>query len=187
MYGLEMLKLQREFDVEYIRRQIMQENELARIGYYRINLHFTLTNEELAHIIRCVKFVCDHGWKFLPLYSIDVKSGLYIHRRQLSKLRKEKQLQQKGKTKNLVFKSLKQLKFDNNYNNAKKKKSNKNTRKITDLNQVFKFAHDILQNIKQFIPSKEQLISEESKLDDGDSHNRWYWLPSDLYDSIVAL
>ena len=192
MYGYEMLKLQRKFDVEYMTRQIMNENELARIGYYRINLHYTLTKEEFEYIIGCVKFVCDHGWKFLALYSIDVKSGLYVHRRQLSKMRKEKQLRQKGKTKNRVFKTLKELKFDNNNNsdnryNTRKKNSNMKTKRITDFNKVFDFANDILQNMKSFIPSKEELILEESNLDDGDSQNRWYWLPSDLYDSIVAL
>ena len=185
MYGYEMLKLQRKFDVEYMTRAIMNENELARIGYYRINLHYTLTKEEFEYIIRCVKFVCDHGWKFLALYSIDIKSGLYVHRRQLK---------HRKKTKDGVFKSLKQLKFDNTNDSndrsntcTRKKNSNMKTKRIRDLNKVFEFANDILQNMKKLLPNREELFLEEDNLDDGDSQNRWYWLPSDLYDSIAAI
>ncbi|MCF7885870.1 MAG: aminotransferase class V-fold PLP-dependent enzyme [Candidatus Marinimicrobia bacterium] len=44
-------------------------------GWVRINLHYTLSREELQYIIEAIKFIIDNGDKFLLLYEFDLRTG----------------------------------------------------------------------------------------------------------------
>jgi hypothetical protein len=49
-------------------------------GWARVNFHFLHTDTEVEFILRCIRFVAEHGKKFLPLYSFDIHSGAWRHR-----------------------------------------------------------------------------------------------------------
>lgn len=48
-------------------------------GWVRLNLHYSMTNEEVDYLIAAVKFVRDYGYRFLPLYEFDIKSGEWTY------------------------------------------------------------------------------------------------------------
>ena len=80
MYGVQVLEIS-EDEINHVLSQMRDsENEMAKPGYFRINLHYTLTEKELKYIVDAVKYICKNGWKFMPLYDIDPKTGNVFHR-----------------------------------------------------------------------------------------------------------
>lgn len=51
--------------------------KLLKPGFTRFNLSFFFEEEKVEFVLNAIKFVCEHGWKFLPLYSADLISGAY--------------------------------------------------------------------------------------------------------------
>ncbi|MDP2174141.1 MAG: aminotransferase class V-fold PLP-dependent enzyme [Candidatus Cloacimonadaceae bacterium] len=48
-------------------------------GWVRLNLHYAHDVAEVDYLIAGVKFVIEHGHKFLPLYIFDIKTGEWRH------------------------------------------------------------------------------------------------------------
>ena len=150
-----------EVDPSHMVRELHKGDALAKLGYFRINLHFTMTNDEFNYVIDCVKFIAKHGWKFSVLYRIDPKSGLYIHQHQ-----------------NTDYLSLNSFALGSESNGS-------NNNLVGSGKQNFKIylekAEMILKHMKLYMPRKEELSKNEELL--GDSP-RFYWLPSELYDDV---
>jgi selenocysteine lyase/cysteine desulfurase len=49
-------------------------------GWVRVNLHYALDPDELDYLIKAMKFVCEHGYKFLQLYVFNIKNGEWGHK-----------------------------------------------------------------------------------------------------------
>ena len=199
MYGLNELSKQMKIDVNHMMDQLkLNNNELARYGYYRINFHYTLKKQEFDYIINCLKYVCNHAWKFLALYDIDKQSGLYIHRSQMISIRKKnKDLQSNHdnyKNPNrLIYASLKDIKFQQHSTHdelhgglsLEMLKMESKTRsiiydKVSSYDQCMQFANNVIANMKDYLPSRQDILNEEKVNDD----EQFYWLPSQLYDRI---
>ena len=159
-------------EMQHMIKQMSQyKNELSRPGYYRLNLHFTLTQNELEYITKAVKYICQNGWKFLPIYTIDIESGNYYHRNNNlgtnSSLRSLLDIHIDRKTGKLLWKD--------NHLRLKANELEKN------LDTYFKFADNELKNLKKILPTKKQ-IGLEKKVRDKHS---WYWLPSEMFPYVV--
>ena len=48
-----------------------------KLGWARINLHYTFTDYELDYLLSAIEFIGEHGYKFLPLYVFDPLSGTW--------------------------------------------------------------------------------------------------------------
>lgn len=48
-------------------------------GWVRLNLHYTLKEEEFDYLVKALKFIIAHGHKFIPQYVFDMKSGQWNH------------------------------------------------------------------------------------------------------------
>lgn len=48
-------------------------------GWVRLNLHYSLDEHEFDYLLAAVKFVIEHGYKFLPMYVFDMKTGEWQH------------------------------------------------------------------------------------------------------------
>eukprot|EP00494_Astrolonche_serrata_P034247 UN34516 len=48
-------------------------------GFTRVNLHWTMTAEEVEYIANCIIFLSEHGADFISEYLIDWKTGNWIH------------------------------------------------------------------------------------------------------------
>lgn len=51
--------------------------KLLKPGFTRFNLSFFFEQEKIEFILNAIKFMYKHGWKFLPLYSVDLITGAY--------------------------------------------------------------------------------------------------------------
>lgn len=48
-------------------------------GWVRLNLHYALDEDELDYLIKALQFVCDYGYKFIPSYIFNMKTGEWTH------------------------------------------------------------------------------------------------------------
>ena len=48
-------------------------------GWTRIGFNYFFSQETVDYIIEAVNLIADHGWKLLPLYSFNEKTGLWCH------------------------------------------------------------------------------------------------------------
>jgi hypothetical protein len=55
------------------------ELEIFKPGFTRFNLVFFLENERVDFIIHAVKFIAEHGWRFLPFYDFNIKTAAFTH------------------------------------------------------------------------------------------------------------
>jgi selenocysteine lyase/cysteine desulfurase len=51
-----------------------------KVGWARVNFNYFIVEAEMKFIIEAVKQIAVHGWKLLPYYIQDLKSGQFIHR-----------------------------------------------------------------------------------------------------------
>src|SRR5690606_38566378 len=52
----------------------------CRPGFVRLNLHYLMSEEEVALVIGAVQFIARRGADFLPLYEFDMETGRWRHR-----------------------------------------------------------------------------------------------------------
>jgi len=50
-------------------------------GWVRLNLHYAMDESEVQYLIDAVKFVLEHGYKYLSLYEFNILSGEWKHRK----------------------------------------------------------------------------------------------------------
>lgn len=54
--------------------------EIIRPGFTRFNLAYFLSEERVEFVLNAIAFVAEYGWRFLPLYSINLETGEFRHR-----------------------------------------------------------------------------------------------------------
>ncbi len=54
--------------------------EIVRPGFVRFNLAYYVSEERVDFVLEAIKFVCEHGWKFLPQYIFNLETGEFRHR-----------------------------------------------------------------------------------------------------------
>jgi selenocysteine lyase/cysteine desulfurase len=54
--------------------------EIVRPGFVRLSLAYYISEQRVDFILEAVKFVCEHGWKFLPQYIFNLETGEFRHR-----------------------------------------------------------------------------------------------------------
>lgn len=82
-YGYDLLK----FSQAKVKPLEERLNKLFKLGWdafkpgwARVNFNYFLTRTEAEFIIKAVEDIANHGWKLLPLYIQNLKSGQFIHR-----------------------------------------------------------------------------------------------------------
>jgi selenocysteine lyase/cysteine desulfurase len=66
--------------------------ELLRPGFTRFNVAFFLSDDRINYILESIKFVCEHGWQFLPHYLFNLETGEWRHRNMQVRLYKYSQI-----------------------------------------------------------------------------------------------
>lgn len=91
-YSLKLLGIETQEIYSQIEKHLLNKLEIFRPGFTRINLHYTLTVNELHFIIKAVKFIVHHGYKFLPVYGYFVDTGEWRNRRNLKHINDRRSL-----------------------------------------------------------------------------------------------
>jgi len=85
-YGHHLMKIEHRLS-DFYRLKITNEGYTGiKPGWVRLNLHYILDEAEVDYLIAALKFVVEHGYKFLPMYIFDIKSGEWHHEQECSKL-----------------------------------------------------------------------------------------------------
>lgn len=64
---------------EIFRGIIQKDVHSLKPGWTRINLHYTMTEEDVDFILDAIEFIAEYGYLFLEEYQIDLKSGSWNH------------------------------------------------------------------------------------------------------------
>uniref|UniRef100_A0A7S3MXF4 Uncharacterized protein n=1 Tax=Strombidium inclinatum TaxID=197538 RepID=A0A7S3MXF4_9SPIT len=161
---------------------LMNEQEVLRIGFCRLNFNYFFSREDCEYILRCIEFVAEYGWMFLPHYSVNLggKWGNIV----------ENQLPRRRWLKEISYDSGKMTYMDSTQKFSKGifpvHTDRANVRSLDDyLNE----AKDILvQTVKQYkamyggeIADQRQQVSQEYQ------HLIWFLYPSEVLELIYPL
>jgi len=78
-YGHRLLRINEPTSERY-RSAIGEGCQLIKPGWVRINLHYSMTEEEVDYLLECVDFIARYGARFLDLYETRLDSGAWHHR-----------------------------------------------------------------------------------------------------------
>ncbi len=84
-YGHRLLGIDSEKS-EIFRKIIQKEIHSLKPGWTRINLHYTMTEEEVEFLLDAVDFISNYGYLFLDEYEIDLKSGSWLHKNSIQQI-----------------------------------------------------------------------------------------------------
>jgi len=59
---------------------LLDKTEVLRPGYTRVSLPYFAAREEVEYIAAAIAAVADHGWRLLPAYRLDPKTGEWRHK-----------------------------------------------------------------------------------------------------------
>lgn len=60
---------------------ILAGHEGIKPGWVRVNFNYFISDVVFSFLLDAVEFVAEHGWRFLPHYRFDERSGQWRHRR----------------------------------------------------------------------------------------------------------
>ncbi|MEI6622721.1 MAG: aminotransferase class V-fold PLP-dependent enzyme [Actinomycetes bacterium] len=75
LLGIDLLK-SREYE-----REVQVGCEGIKPGWIRVNFNYFISETVFRYIVQAVLLVAEHGWRLLPDYRFDQKTGLWQHRR----------------------------------------------------------------------------------------------------------
>lgn len=79
VYGHRLLRIDRPTSEKY--RVLVRKGLMAiKPGWTRVNFHYSFSETEFQFILDAIEFVAKHGYKFLPLYKIDLHTGDWFYR-----------------------------------------------------------------------------------------------------------
>ena len=78
-YGHRLLGIDIERSHEF-EREITRGCEGIKPGWVRVNFNYFISEQVFRYIVAAVAMVADHGWRLLPQYRFEPRSGLWRHR-----------------------------------------------------------------------------------------------------------
>ncbi|MFK7828770.1 MAG: aminotransferase class V-fold PLP-dependent enzyme [Congregibacter sp.] len=78
-YGHELLGLDEKRSLA-LDAQVAAGYASLRPGWVRLNFNYFIGTEEFAYLLSAVELVAEHGWRMLPAYTLDPKTGMWRHR-----------------------------------------------------------------------------------------------------------
>jgi|MDSW01.2.fsa_nt_gb tRNA 2-thiocytidine biosynthesis protein TtcA len=78
-YALHLLGIDdaKSFALEKI---LLEQTEVMRPGFVRLSLTYFTSRAEVDYTLAALQAVANHGWRLLPLYRLDAKSGIWRHK-----------------------------------------------------------------------------------------------------------
>ena len=78
-YGHLLLHVDEALSDKYKRCVANQGYEGVKPGWVRINIHYTMSENEFEYIVKALRFIIIHGAKFLNKYVFDLANGSWCH------------------------------------------------------------------------------------------------------------
>lgn len=77
---------------EQFEAALLDKHEVLRPGFTRVSFPYWMTPKEIDYILDAILFVANDGWKFLPFYKYNYKTGEWAHLSRLTKFPERKWL-----------------------------------------------------------------------------------------------
>lgn len=78
-YGHRLLDIGYEKSEQY-RKWIVKGFSGIKPGWCRISLHYAMDDIEVNYILDAIEFVAREGYRFMPLYDFDMRTGAWLHK-----------------------------------------------------------------------------------------------------------
>jgi len=78
-YGFRLLEFEPNLLDDIIRVVGQRGSVCVKPGWFRVSFQYFMSDAQADFLIEAVSFVAEHGWKFLPMYSLDVESSIWTH------------------------------------------------------------------------------------------------------------
>lgn len=79
-------------DILALENSLIDKKEMLRPGFSRMSFPYFMDDNEVSYILEAVNFVANEGWKFLPQYKFNHKSGAWKHTTRFTKFPNRKWL-----------------------------------------------------------------------------------------------
>ncbi|OQS01596.1 hypothetical protein ACHHYP_00577 [Achlya hypogyna] len=83
-YGQRLLGVTKA-DQRALEAALIDKTEVLRPGFSRVSFPYIMDNSDVAFVLRAIEFVATHGWKFLPQYRFNHKTGEWKHKTRFTK------------------------------------------------------------------------------------------------------
>ncbi|KAL3661675.1 hypothetical protein V7S43_013434 [Phytophthora oleae] len=77
-FGSRLLGLSREHIID-LGHAVVAKHEILKPGVARMSFPYFADEDEVDYVLEAVHFVANHGWKFLPQYDFDCRTGVWRH------------------------------------------------------------------------------------------------------------
>ncbi|KAL8001726.1 putative aminotransferase class V domain, tRNA(Ile)-lysidine/2-thiocytidine synthase [Plasmopara halstedii] len=77
-YATRLLGITRR-NILALEQALIDKKEMLRPGFTRVSFPYFMSTTEREYVLTAVGFVASNGWKFLPLYKFNHKSGVWKH------------------------------------------------------------------------------------------------------------
>ncbi|KAG6956337.1 hypothetical protein JG688_00011467 [Phytophthora aleatoria] len=77
-FGSRLLGLSRDHIVD-LGHAVVAKHEILKPGVARMSFPYFADEGEVNYVLEAVHFVADHGWKFLPQYDFNCRTGVWRH------------------------------------------------------------------------------------------------------------
>ncbi|GMF40477.1 unnamed protein product [Phytophthora fragariaefolia] len=77
-FGSRLLGLSREHIVD-LGHAVVAKHEILKPGVARMSFPYFADEGEVEYVLKAVHFVANHGWKFLPQYDFNCRTGVWRH------------------------------------------------------------------------------------------------------------
>ncbi|GLE09586.1 hypothetical protein PINS_up021314 [Pythium insidiosum] len=156
-YASRLLGLAKQ-DVLAFERALIEKKEMLRPGFSRISFPYFMEDDELDYILEAIHFVAEHGWRFLPQYKFNHKSGAWKHTSRFTRFPNRKWLS------HFTF-----------------SEPTSTPRQVTDIQQHrrenLEMAQQLLRDTAKHAPAVAASVAQ--MLDDAYESLRWFVYPSE--------
>ncbi|KAG6620810.1 Cysteine desulfurase [Phytophthora cinnamomi] len=77
-FGSRLLGLSRDHIVD-LGHAVVAKHEILKPGVARMSFPYFADEDEVEYVLEAVHFVANHGWKFLPQYDFNCRTGVWRH------------------------------------------------------------------------------------------------------------
>ena len=157
-YGHSLLGMDMPYS-RAIESEIKQGNMLLRPGWVRLNFNYFIDEQEFEYLLKAVELVATSGWRMLPFYQVDAKSGVWRFQGQS----------------NQMASSLDDFQFTDYC-----QKSSLPTNIKVSLDGIYSSAEQVLLNTADYNEVPPLILSDESE------RLRWFTLPQEVTHTNLA-
>jgi selenocysteine lyase/cysteine desulfurase len=84
-YGHRLLGIDAETS-RAVDREVAKGFEVIKPGWARVNFNYFISEEEFDYIVEAVHMVANDGWRLLPMYGVEPRTGVWRHRNASSRV-----------------------------------------------------------------------------------------------------